>query len=28
MDWNTPEVEEISCGMEVNMYMPAEDEEE
>lgn len=24
--WTAPEAEEISCGMEINMYFPAEDE--
>lgn len=26
MTWNAPELEEINCGMEINMYAPAEDE--
>lgn len=28
MAWNTPEIEEVTCGMEINMYFPAEDEGE
>lgn len=26
MTWNAPKIEEITCGMEVNMYFPADDE--
>lgn len=26
MRWTTPEIAEISCAMEINMYFPAEDE--
>jgi coenzyme PQQ precursor peptide PqqA len=26
MAWTAPVVEELSCGMEINMYFPAEDE--
>ena len=26
MAWTAPIVEEMSCGMEINMYFPAEDE--
>lgn len=26
MAWKKPIVKEIACGMEVNMYSPAEDE--
>ena len=26
MTWTTPKAREISCGMEINMYAPAEDE--
>ncbi|MEL6316153.1 MAG: pyrroloquinoline quinone precursor peptide PqqA [Pseudomonadota bacterium] len=26
--WRAPEVEEVSCGMEINMYFPAEDDGE
>lgn len=26
MAWKTPVVKEIACGMEINMYGPAEDE--
>ncbi|MEM1163331.1 MAG: pyrroloquinoline quinone precursor peptide PqqA [Pseudomonadota bacterium] len=28
MVWTTPEIEEVTCGMEINMYFPAEDEGE
>ena len=28
MAWNTPEIEEVTCGMEINMYFPAETEED
>jgi coenzyme PQQ precursor peptide PqqA len=28
MAWNTPEIEETECGMEINMYLPAEEEGE
>ena len=28
MTWETPEIEEVACGMEINMYFPAEDEGE
>ncbi len=28
MAWTTPIIEEMSCGMEINMYFPAEDEGE
>lgn len=28
MAWNRPEMEEVTCGMEINMYFPAEDEGE
>ncbi|MEM6971217.1 MAG: pyrroloquinoline quinone precursor peptide PqqA [Pseudomonadota bacterium] len=28
MAWTTPTIEELSCGMEINMYMPAEEERE
>jgi coenzyme PQQ precursor peptide PqqA len=27
MNWTTPELEEFACGMEINMYFPAEDED-
>lgn len=26
MTWTAPKLEEISCGMEINMYFPADDE--
>jgi coenzyme PQQ precursor peptide PqqA len=26
MAWTAPVVEELSCGMEINMYFPAEDD--
>ncbi|MGF1501550.1 MAG: pyrroloquinoline quinone precursor peptide PqqA [Paracoccaceae bacterium] len=26
MAWTAPKIEELSCGMEINMYFPAEDE--
>ncbi len=26
MTWTTPEISEIACGMEINMYFPADDE--
>jgi coenzyme PQQ precursor peptide PqqA len=26
MAWTAPVVEELACGMEINMYFPAEDE--
>lgn len=26
MAWTKPALKEISCGMEINMYAPAEDE--
>jgi coenzyme PQQ precursor peptide PqqA len=25
MAWNAPVIDETSCGMEVNMYMPADE---
>ena len=28
MTWNTPKIEELSCGMEINMYFPAEEDGE
>ena len=28
MAWNVPMIEEVTCGMEINMYFPAEDEGE
>lgn len=27
MAWNKPTASEIACGMEINMYGPAEDED-
>lgn len=26
MAWTAPKVEELPCGMEINMYFPAEDD--
>ncbi|MEM9046177.1 MAG: pyrroloquinoline quinone precursor peptide PqqA [Pseudomonadota bacterium] len=26
MAWTAPKIEEETCGMEINMYFPAEDE--
>ncbi|MFV0382842.1 pyrroloquinoline quinone precursor peptide PqqA [Paracoccus sp. (in: a-proteobacteria)] len=26
MTWTAPKLEEVNCGMEINMYAPAEDE--
>jgi coenzyme PQQ precursor peptide PqqA len=26
MAWTTPKIEEVTCGMEINMYFPAEDD--
>lgn len=26
MSWTTPKIDEITCGMEINMYFPAEDD--
>ncbi|MEM7497057.1 MAG: pyrroloquinoline quinone precursor peptide PqqA [Pseudomonadota bacterium] len=26
MAWTTPKIEELACGMEINMYFPADDE--
>ena len=26
MAWKKPEIKEVACGMEINMYAPAEDE--
>ncbi len=28
MAWNAPKLEEITCGMEINMYFPAEGEDD
>jgi coenzyme PQQ precursor peptide PqqA len=28
MAWTAPTLEEIACGMEINMYAPAEDGDE
>lgn len=28
MAWTAPKLDEIPCGMEINMYFPAEDEDE
>ncbi len=27
MAWTKPTIEEFACGMEINMYFPAEDDE-
>jgi coenzyme PQQ precursor peptide PqqA len=27
MAWTAPVVEELSCGMEINMYFPADEDE-
>ncbi len=27
MVWAAPKAEELSCGMEINMYFPAEEDE-
>ena len=26
MAWTAPKIEEVTCGMEINMYFPAEDD--
>jgi coenzyme PQQ precursor peptide PqqA len=26
MAWTAPKIEEVICGMEINMYFPAEDD--
>ena len=26
MTWNPPTLKEIACGMEINMYFPADDD--
>jgi coenzyme PQQ precursor peptide PqqA len=26
MAWTAPKLEEVACGMEINMYFPAEDD--
>jgi len=26
MSWTAPKLKEVNCGMEINMYSPAEDE--
>ncbi|MEM9140085.1 MAG: pyrroloquinoline quinone precursor peptide PqqA [Pseudomonadota bacterium] len=26
MTWTAPVIEEMTCGMEINMYFPAEDD--
>ncbi|MEO1315039.1 MAG: pyrroloquinoline quinone precursor peptide PqqA [Pseudomonadota bacterium] len=26
MAWTAPKIKELSCGMEINMYFPADDE--
>lgn len=27
MAWTAPKLEELACGMEINMYFPADDED-
>ncbi|MGF1554156.1 MAG: pyrroloquinoline quinone precursor peptide PqqA [Paracoccaceae bacterium] len=27
MAWTAPKIDETTCGMEINMYFPAEDDE-
>ena len=27
MAWTAPVIEELSCGMEINMYFPADEED-
>ena len=27
MAWTAPKIEEVACGMEINMYFPAEDDD-
>ncbi|WP_296900796.1 pyrroloquinoline quinone precursor peptide PqqA [Thiohalocapsa sp.] len=27
MAWTAPKIEELTCGMEVNMYFPAEEDD-
>lgn len=26
MAWTAPKIEEVTCGMEINMYAPADDD--
>jgi coenzyme PQQ precursor peptide PqqA len=28
MAWTAPKIEEVTCGMEINMYFPADDRED
>ncbi|MEM9442405.1 MAG: pyrroloquinoline quinone precursor peptide PqqA [Pseudomonadota bacterium] len=28
MAWSKPEIQEVECGMEVNMYSPEQDDQE
>ncbi len=28
MAWTAPTIDEVTCGMEINMYFPAEDDGE
>ena len=28
MAWTAPNIEELPCGMEINMYFPAEDDDD
>lgn len=27
MTWTAPKLEEVTCGMEINMYFPAEEDD-
>jgi coenzyme PQQ precursor peptide PqqA len=27
MAWTAPKIEELTCGMEINMYFPAEEDD-
>ena len=27
MAWTAPKIEELTCGMEINMYFPADEDE-
>ncbi|MEM8876571.1 MAG: pyrroloquinoline quinone precursor peptide PqqA [Pseudomonadota bacterium] len=28
MAWTAPKIKEIACGMEINMYFPADDQDD
>ena len=28
MSWTAPKIDEVSCGMEINMYFPADEEQD